>query len=94
LEARGAPVVIIADTVKGNGITAFQGTVDSHYLPLSDEQYRQAIDELTHALPRRSLSAGEVLFLEGAHGDELYLLLEGMIQIYSTGELDDVLTFP
>ena len=50
----------------------------------------EAIDELTHALPRRSLSAGEVLFLEGAHGDELYLLLDGMIQIYSTGELEDV----
>jgi transketolase len=46
--------VIVADTVKGNGVRALQGTVDSHYLPLTDAQYREAIDELTQAYAARS----------------------------------------
>jgi len=49
LGRRAVPVVIIANTVKGNGISAMRDTVDSHYLPLNDEQYRQALDELTRA---------------------------------------------
>jgi CRP-like cAMP-binding protein len=50
----------------------------------------QAIDVLTRALPRLNLAAGDVLFVEGALGDELYLVLDGVIQIYSTGGTDDV----
>jgi transketolase len=49
LEVRDAPVVIIAETVKGNGISYMRDTVDSHYLPMSDAQYEQALDELTRA---------------------------------------------
>jgi transketolase len=49
LEAGDAPVVIIAETVKGNGISYMRDTVDSHYLPMSDAQYEQALDELTRA---------------------------------------------
>lgn len=49
LGRRAVPVVIIANTVKGNGIGAMRDTVGSHYLPLNDEQYRQALDELTRA---------------------------------------------
>lgn len=48
-QARDTPVVIIANTVKGNGVSYMQGTVDSHYLPMSDAQYEQALAELTHA---------------------------------------------
>jgi transketolase len=44
-----APVAIIARTVKGNGISHMRDTVDSHYLPMSDAQYAQALDEITHA---------------------------------------------
>jgi transketolase len=43
------PVAIIANTIKGHGIGCMQDTVDSHYLPLSDAQYAQALDELTIA---------------------------------------------
>lgn len=46
---RGRPVVIIADTVKGHGIGHMQGTVASHYLPMDDAQYQQALDELASA---------------------------------------------
>lgn len=47
--SRPAPIVIVANTVKGNGISYMQGTVDSHYLPLSDERYSEALAELEHA---------------------------------------------
>ena len=48
-QVRGRPVVIIANTIKGHGIRHMQGTVASHYLPLDDAQYRQALDELAGA---------------------------------------------
>lgn len=46
---RDAPVVIIAETIKGNGISYMQDTVDCHYLPMNDAQYQQALEELTRA---------------------------------------------
>ena len=49
LAARGRPVVVIAETVKGNGLSELENTVDSHYLPLDDEQYERALLELTRA---------------------------------------------
>jgi transketolase len=49
LEGQNAPVAIIAETIKGHGIQYMQDTVDSHYLPMDDAQYEQALDELAHA---------------------------------------------
>jgi transketolase len=49
IDTLGDPVVIIADTVKGNGIRFMRDTVDSHYLPMTDTQYEQALAELTQA---------------------------------------------
>jgi transketolase len=49
LAAHGRPVAIIANTVKGNGVSYMRDTVHSHYLPMSDEQYAQALDEVTRA---------------------------------------------
>lgn len=46
---RGVPVVIIANTVKGNGVSYMQGKVDWHYLPMDDASYEQALCELTRA---------------------------------------------
>ncbi len=45
----GVPVAIIANTVKGNGISYMRDTVDCHYLPMTDVQYEQALDEVTRA---------------------------------------------
>lgn len=53
IEARGVPVVIVAETVKGNGIADLHDTVDSHYLPLSDAQYEQALRDLARAHEER-----------------------------------------
>jgi transketolase len=49
LARRDVPVVIVADTVKGNGVGYMHDTVDSHYLPMDDEQYERALAELTRA---------------------------------------------
>ncbi len=49
LDAGGAPVAIIANTVKGHGISFLHDTVDSHYQPMTDAQYEQALGELTRA---------------------------------------------
>lgn len=49
LAAPGSPVVIIAETVKGHGISSMEDTVDSHYLPLSDAAYDAALLELSRA---------------------------------------------
>jgi len=46
---RAAPVAIIALTVKGNGISYMQDTVECHYLPMTDAQYEQALAELNSA---------------------------------------------
>jgi transketolase len=49
LDTAAVPVAVIANTVKGNGISSLHDTVDSHYLPLTDAQYEQALEELTRA---------------------------------------------
>ena len=49
LAGQDTPVAIIANTIKGHGIRYMQDTVDSHYLPMDDAQYEQALDELTRA---------------------------------------------
>jgi transketolase len=45
----GKPVAIICNTVKGRGLTDLQGTVASHYLPMTDAQYAQALEDLSRA---------------------------------------------
>jgi len=42
------------------------------------------IDDITAPLPRRHLSAGEVLFHEGDPGAIMYLVVTGTIEIYTT----------
>jgi len=41
----GKPNILILDTIKGKGLH-FEGKMESHYLPLSDEQYRAACSEI------------------------------------------------
>ena len=39
------PKCIIAKTTKGSGISFMENKVEWHYLPMTDEQYKKAIDE-------------------------------------------------
>jgi transketolase len=49
LERNNQPVVLVANTVKGHGISFMEDTVDCHYLPLENAQYAQAVSELARA---------------------------------------------
>ena len=40
------PTVVVLETRKGKGLSFFEDRMESHYLPLSNEQYKQALKEL------------------------------------------------
>jgi transketolase len=42
----GSPKVLIANTICGKGVSFMEGKVEWHYLPLSDDQYIQALNEI------------------------------------------------
>jgi transketolase len=42
-----APIAMICKTVKGNGLGPLENSVECHYLPLTDRQYEQTLDNLT-----------------------------------------------
>src|SRR5262245_37035997 len=43
---RGPPHVILARTIFGKGVSFMERQLRWHYLPMSDEQYEQAMDEI------------------------------------------------
>lgn len=45
-EMKRKPTVIIADTVKGQGVSFAENVVSFHNSPLTEEQYQQALEEL------------------------------------------------
>ncbi len=53
------PVVIIADTVKGHGISSMEDTVDCHYLPLDDDAYARALVELERSFAESQHGASD-----------------------------------
>lgn len=40
------PVAIICNTVKGNGWPSYENTLDCHYLPLNEADYREILDSI------------------------------------------------
>jgi transketolase len=47
-----APTCLIARTVKGKGVSFFEGKLESHYLPINAAQLASALDELKQAEAR------------------------------------------
>jgi transketolase len=43
------PRVVILRTVKGHGISFMENRMEWHYLPMTEEQYRQAVEEIESA---------------------------------------------
>ena len=43
------PRIVVLETVKGKGVSFMENRMEWHYLPLSDAQLRQALDELEDA---------------------------------------------
>ena len=61
LAGESRPAAIICSTIKGHGISFMQDTVDSHYLPMTDAQYQQALGALKaehEGLLKRGAHAG------------------------------------
>ena len=46
LPSNGRPRAVFAKTVKGHGVAAFEDTMRSHYVPLSDEAAYEALEKL------------------------------------------------
>jgi len=42
------PTCIVARTVKGSGVSFMENKLEWHYLPMTDEQYQQAMEEVEH----------------------------------------------
>jgi transketolase len=42
----GKPKVIIADTVKGKGVSYMENQIDWHYWPMNEDQYKKAVEEI------------------------------------------------
>ncbi len=42
----GMPKLIIADTIKGRGVSYMENKLDWHYLPMKPEQFQQAVEEV------------------------------------------------
>ncbi|HZZ43698.1 MAG TPA: 1-deoxy-D-xylulose-5-phosphate synthase N-terminal domain-containing protein [Tepidisphaeraceae bacterium] len=45
----GRPIFILAKTCKGCGVSFLEHRMDSHYLPMNEAQYRQAVDDVTRS---------------------------------------------
>jgi len=45
----GAPHVVVARTIFGRGVSYMERQLKWHYLPMSESEYRQALDEVTSA---------------------------------------------
>jgi transketolase len=44
--APAAPVVVVAQTVFGRGVSFMEGQVKWHYLPMNDDEYREALAQV------------------------------------------------
>ena len=48
-EKANVPFAIVADTIKGNGISFLVNSKESHFCPLSAKKYQQALEEINSA---------------------------------------------
>lgn len=51
------PVVIVASTIKGHGVSFMENRMEWHYLPLSAEQYEKAVSEVRQKCEMSSVVA-------------------------------------
>lgn len=53
-QRKSTPIAVVANTTKGNGISFMENRFEWHYLPIREEQYRQAILELSEECAKNS----------------------------------------
>ena len=44
----GAPRVVVARTVFGKGVSFMEGQIRWHYMPMNDDEYRRAVEQVDH----------------------------------------------
>jgi transketolase len=44
--AASAPRVVVARTVFGKGVSFMEGQIKWHYMPMNDDEYRQAVEQV------------------------------------------------
>ena len=52
LDDNSKPLLVIAETIAGKGISFMEGKVEWHYLPQTDEQHLQALEEIGKLLQK------------------------------------------
>jgi len=50
MDDKSKPLLVIANTIAGRGVSFMEGKVEWHYMPQSDEQHRQALEEVGELL--------------------------------------------
>jgi transketolase len=53
-QTEDGPTVVVAKTDKGHGVSFMEGLFEWHYLPLSQESYQQAVEQLTSLCVKHS----------------------------------------
>lgn len=49
VRARGCPTAVVARTVKGHGVSFMENRMEWHYLPMNQEQYQLAVEEINRS---------------------------------------------
>ena len=52
-EPRSQPAIIIANTIKGKGVSFFEGQAKFHNSQITDEEFQRALAELSPAVAER-----------------------------------------
>lgn len=47
-DSAAAPRVVLAQTVFGRGVSFMERAIKWHYMPMNDDEYRQALDQVNH----------------------------------------------
>ena len=47
-DSSAAPRVVLAQTVFGRGVSFMERAIKWHYMPMNDDEYRQALDQVNH----------------------------------------------
>jgi transketolase len=50
LDDGNKPLLVIAKTIAGKGVSFMEGKVEWHYMPQTDEQHRKALEEVDKQL--------------------------------------------
>lgn len=66
---KGKPTAVIAHTVKGRGISYMENNASWHHGVMTEEQYRQAVEDLRTRAEALGMTLDESCYGKGEHTD-------------------------